>query len=423
MVGIEKYRRSVLSVSIIIICVFFFTECINREEQKNKTETATANAIQFTGSAKCESCHKKIYESHINTAHFHTSEIANAESIKGSFEEGKNTFTFSSGGFVKMEKRQDGFYQSAYTHNTEKLSQRFDIVFGSGTKGQSFATWSGNKLFQLPITYFSSMQQWCNSPGNPNKIAVNRLVTSRCLECHATSVETISNIENGPEEFNKATMVLGVDCEKCHGPGAKHVAFQTEHPEEKKAQFIINPASFTRQQSLDMCTLCHGGRLQKTKPSFAFTAGNKLADYFAIDTTVKDPNAIDVHGNQYGLLASSKCFTKSKTLTCITCHSPHENEKDNTILFSQRCLSCHNGKNGAEVVCKLTNAIKSGINNNCTNCHMPEQPSKAIAVLLQGTDTLTPAKMHTHYIKAYPQETQKILAYIKGSVHKTGQAK
>ena len=57
---------------------------------------------------------------------------------------------------------------------------------------------------------------------------------------------------------------MGVDCEKCHGPAARHVEFQTQNPKETIAKFIINPAGFSRQQSLDMCALCHGGRLQKT---------------------------------------------------------------------------------------------------------------------------------------------------------------
>ena len=91
-----------------------------------------------------------------------------------------------------MEKRADGFYQVGYIDGVEKKSQRFDMVIGSGTKGQSFASWNNNHLVQLPITYFTSAGQWSNSPGYPDKIAFNRPITSRCLECHATFAEKIS---------------------------------------------------------------------------------------------------------------------------------------------------------------------------------------------------------------------------------------
>jgi hypothetical protein len=314
-----------------------------------------------------------------------------------------------------MVKQADSFYQVAYINGIEKKRQHFDVVIGSATKGQSYATWTGNKLFQLPITYFTSAGQWCNSPGYPDKISFNRPITSRCLECHATFAEKKSAPEKEPEEFDRNRIILGVDCERCHGPAAKHVEFQTKNPTEKQAKFISSLASFSRQQSLDMCALCHGGRLQKTKPSFQFTAGDKLPDYFLIDTVGRDVNSIDVHGNQFGLLAASKCFKRSSTLTCNTCHNPHENEKGKAATFAERCATCHNDKHTAGGLCKMEGTLnREELKSNCVNCHMPEQPSMAIAVLLQGQNTPTPALMHTHLIRGYPDETKKILAFIKG---------
>ena len=414
---VVPYRHSLLLMTILTAAIFFLTRCINQDTTPAAAPGKQA-ATLFAGTAACANCHKRIYETHLATAHFHTSAIASAENIRGSFDPGKNSFGFNAASVVGMEKEAGSFYQEVYINGVLKKKQRFDLIFGSGIKGQSYATWDGNHLLQLPITWFTSAEQWSNSPGYPNKISLNRVITARCLECHATYAQETTAPGSKAEAFDKASMILGVNCEKCHGPGGKHVAFQTGNPKETKAQFIINPAAFSRSQSLDMCTLCHGGRLEKTKPSFQFTAGDKLADYFALDTVAGDPNAIDVHGNQYGLLAASKCFRNSKTLTCVTCHNPHANEKGNTAQFSQKCVSCH-GKNAGEVLCKLTATLKEQIADKCTSCHMPEQPSKAIAVLLQGTDTLTPAMMHTHFIKAYPAETKKILAFIKGSAHTT----
>ena len=53
---------------------------------------------------------------------------------------GKNTFVYSNGSLIAMQKRAAGFYQVAYINGVEKKSQRFDMVIGSGTKGQSYAT-------------------------------------------------------------------------------------------------------------------------------------------------------------------------------------------------------------------------------------------------------------------------------------------
>lgn len=103
---------------------------------------------------------------------------------------------------------------------------RFDIVTGSGAKGQSFMSWRGDKLFQLPITYFTTAAQWSNSPGFPSdRVMIDRPITSRCMECHVTFAERISEDGKEPEEFSKTNIIYGVDCEKCHGPAAEHVAF------------------------------------------------------------------------------------------------------------------------------------------------------------------------------------------------------
>jgi hypothetical protein len=207
-----------------------------------------------------------------------------------------------------------------------------------------------------------------------------------------------------PEDFD-SKIILGVDCEKCHGPAAKHVEFQRQNPKEAKGMYIINPASFTRQQNLDLCGLCHGGRLQDTKPSFEFVSGDKLADYFLIDSVKPDPENIDVHGNQLGLLRSSKCFMVSGTMTCTTCHNSHENERGKIALFSARCVTCHSS--GHSSICKMSASIGPSINQDCITCHMPLKPSKAITELLPGDTKPTAALVRSHLIAIYPDEIAK----------------
>ena len=286
-----------------------------------------------------------------------------------------------------MEKRDSGFYQVAYSDDVEKLARRFDIVMGSGAKGQTSMYWHNNQLFQLPVTFFTAANEWSNSPGYPMKAIFNRPITSRCMECHSTYANTLTNINTVPEEFERASIIYGVDCERCHGPGAAHAAFQMQHPAETKGRYIINPTSLSRQQQLDACALCHGGKLQKTTPSFEFVAGDKLADYFTYDTAAPNPDNIDLHGNQYGLLRASKCFRMSETMTCNTCHNPHENERGKIEIFSQRCAGCHNtGEHGNGKICKMTASLGDAITANCIDCHMPAKASRAIAVFLPGAN-------------------------------------
>jgi hypothetical protein len=410
---ITKYRRVTLTICSIAFTILFLTECIDKNQGGEKENSRVENRAfeQYAGSSACVGCHKNIYDTHVQTAHFLTSQPASDSTIKGSLQPGKNTFAFNKSVVVAMEKREDGVYQVEYFREAEKKARRMDIVVGSGTMGQSFLNWRQDQLFQLPITYFTAAGQWSNSPGFPDKVVFNRVITSRCLECHSTLAAVTSPHGKDPESFDRQHLIYGVDCEKCHGPAAKHVQFQTQNPNYTSGRFIINPARFTRQQNLDMCALCHGGRLQKTKPSFSFTAGNSLADYFITDTSAPDPDKIDVHGNQYGLLRASKCFKASTTLTCNSCHDTHQNEKGKTALFSQRCATCHTA--GHDKRCKLQKTVGAAITKNCIDCHMPLKPSRAIAVFLPGAATPTAALIRSHFISIYPEETKKILAELK----------
>ncbi|MDE3235023.1 MAG: hypothetical protein KGO81_03635 [Bacteroidota bacterium] len=343
----------------------------------------------------------------MHTAHFQTSRKADAKNIKGSIEEGKNEFHYSDQYTVKVEKKNDTYYQTEYVNGIAKVAQPIDITVGSGKRGQTFLYWNDGYLMQLPLTYFTSLDQWTNSPGYSNRITFKRPITTRCLECHSTYFQSLSSINAFPEKFSTQNIIYGVSCEKCHGPAAEHVAFHTKNPQEKKGKFIINPATFSRVQSLEMCRLCHGGRLSKTEPSFSFKAGDKLSNYFKMDSAITNLADMDVHGNQYGMLAASKCFKMSE-MTCNSCHSAHENETGKTELYSQRCKNCHS-TNGYACTVKGISEIK----NNCIDCHMPEQPSKAIMVLLQGNNVPVSASMRSHFIRIDKEATHKFLVTRK----------
>ncbi|MEO5892318.1 MAG: multiheme c-type cytochrome [Ferruginibacter sp.] len=405
-----RYRYTAIIILIIVAVIVLFTKCVNQDT----VETGIIKNFKgkkFAGSATCASCHKSIYDTHVKTAHFLTSGIASGDNIRGSFETGKNTVAYDRHNVVTMEKRDSSFYQVEYRSGIQKNIQRIDITVGSGTMGQSYLYWAGNQLFQLPVSYFGSANEWSNNPGFPNQVIFNRFITSRCLECHSTFAKTLSPPDVDPEKFDRTQLIYGVDCEKCHGPAEDHVAFQTENPTAKTARYITNPARLSRQQNMDLCSSCHGGRLYKNKPSFSFTAGDTLSHFFNLDTGLPDPTNIDVHGNQNGLLRASKCFRMSETLNCNTCHNTHVSEKGNTALFSQRCMSCHNPDHGP--ICKMSATLGAAIKNNCIDCHMPLKPSRKIAVFLPGATAATAAMIRSHLISIYPDETNKMLAFIK----------
>jgi len=387
---------------------FFLTRCNTSEK---KESSGPLQYAEFAGSAACAKCHQDIFEKNSQTGHFLTSAIASQDLIKGSFEAGKNEYHFTPLSSVKMEKRNDSLLQVEYIMGKQKDDGKIDIVVGSGKKGQSYLSWKHNSLVQLPVTYFTPESTWTSSPGfQARKIAFNRVVTSRCLECHGTYFEITSPKGQHPETFDRKNIVYGVDCERCHGPGKEHVNFHLNNPEVKEAKYIVNTGSMSRQINLDLCGLCHQGGINKTQPSFSFKAGDNLLDYFVHSNIPLQTGGIDVHGNQLGLLSQSKCYTSSD-MTCQSCHSVHEKEQGKTLLFSQRCMTCHT--EGKSKLCGLTKTMGSIINNNCIDCHMPRQQSHSIAVYTEGADGATPVKMRTHYVAIYKDESNKMREFLK----------
>lgn len=403
-------KRTFFFVLISLIPLsFILTQCFNDKPQDPRGEI-------FAGSASCVKCHSGVYDSYIHTAHFQTSRPASADNISGSFATGHNSFDFGNGVKVVMEKRKGGLYQAGYVNGKVIDAQKFDITIGN-VKAQTYLYWKDKQLFELPISYFNAVHSWTNSPGyEAGKINFNRPIVKRCLECHSSYAEEVPqktmNLGNRKVEFDKAAMIYGIDCERCHGPAANHVNYHTEYPEEKKAKYITTFGSLTRAQKMDACAVCHSGNKEVfQRTAFAFAMGDTLAKFKEPDFLHEpvNPATLDVHGNQTALLSASKCFLMSN-MDCSSCHNPHANNSQNIAMYTQKCLNCHS--EAKHNYCTMAPKLGSAITNNCINCHMPQKPSNVISVEATQGKISVPYLVRTHRIAIYPEETKKILAFI-----------
>lgn len=186
------------------------------------------------------------------------------------------------------------------------------------------------------------------------------------------------------------------------------MAYQEAHPDDKSAKFITSLRSLNRQQTVDLCGICHSGTKNMQGPAFLYRPGELRDDYFFPDYGSPLPDKLDVHGNQYALMKGSRCYLESQTLTCNSCHSPHRKERENLAVFSQRCIACHQQVAHSFVnEGKLSAAV---LTSNCIDCHMPQKASGVITLLTQQKTAAKPDSIRTHLIKVYSEETAKFLA-------------
>jgi hypothetical protein len=347
----------------------------------------------FAGDAACERCHAEKAATFHQTAHSLTSRLPAPGSILGSFAAGGNVMkTANPDLFFRMEQKGNDFFETAVTGAAPFITERreqFAFVIGSGGKGQTYLFWKGNDLFELPVSYWRELG-WVNSPGYRDGVAnFNRPVIPRCLECHASYFHSVPPPMN---RYDKSGFVLGITCEKCHGPGRIHIQSHSAESSAKSDTDILNPARFSRDRQMDLCAWCHAGAGDPIQASFSYTPGEQLERYLKLP----DPNPaapIDVHGSQVELLQRSLCYQKSE-MTCLTCHDVHAIQHDLTA-FSKRCLSCHQPETA--MFPKQNHKVES----NCIGCHMPLQETSLI-VFDQNGKRASP-KVRNHWIKVYPE--------------------
>jgi hypothetical protein len=303
--------------------------------------------------------------------------------------------------FFRMDANVNGFYQTATAQLDGKeltRTERMDLVIGSGVRGQTYLYWIENRLFELPVSYWSDARQWINSPGYRDGTAnFARHVDPRCLECHTTYIKALSD-DPQTNLYDKSSLIAGISCETCHGPGSGHVMQERTKSMgrvETMEQPILNPGKFDRDRQIDQCALCHNGTQRaETAPAFSFSPGQELDRYLSANSADLGDHP-DVHGNQVGLLKRSKCFLSSPTMTCSTCHNVHAPEQA-ASSYSQKCLTCHQWQH-----CGASKQMGKRIVQDCISCHMPLQQTSAIVSETAGKIIHT--SIRTHWIKVYPE--------------------
>ncbi|WP_348823970.1 cytochrome c3 family protein [Flavobacterium aestuarii] len=396
----------------ILFAITFLTVLLTSCTSKSD-EYIDPRGTDYAGSESCIQCHQIQYESASHTSHFKATSPGTKENISGHFTAGHNTFFYDKNTKLVMEERNDSLYQVLYKNGKEVEAYSFDVIFGI-KHAQTSGYWKNNYVYELPVSYYKSIDSWATSP-TYSAVAPDftRKINKECFACHSSNIAskyvTTKSTENYTfmgmevENFlNKSTLIYGIDCERCHGPAKKHVQAHLKFPDIKKAQYVVAFRSLNRQQRIDACALCHSGNSKsRLKSRYQYKPGESLMDYFNENPTSKDTLNMDVHGNQLGLLAQSKCFKKSQAMDCMTCHNPHQDSPGNLTTYSKICMSCHKDiKHNSATVKTFTKTMLAAA---CVECHMPKKDSKAIRFLQSNkhSDTLS-YSLRTHKIAIYP---------------------
>jgi hypothetical protein len=338
----------------------------------------------YVGSRKCAECHAEEAATFSRSRHNRsmtaqqTTELPDAE-----FDHPESGYSYST--FVRGGQL---VHTEAVEVGDQTVSARDALiswVMGSGRFGHSFLTSADGFLLQSPLTWYSTRDCWDMSPGydHENQMSFRRSVSARCLFCHAGIFDVIDD-----NEFHVQVHEPSIGCERCHGPGSLHVDWHegaaaglfaeagTPPPGEAPADYsIVNPAKLDRVLGESVCQQCHlQGDTQilvRGRDFDSFRPGLPLS-LFRQEYRMSASGDMTIVGH-VEQMQQSLCYTNSESLTCTTCHDPHEDlvGPQLDLKYRNACLSCHQDQHCTE---DLT--VRESAENKCVQCHMPSAPTE-----------------------------------------------
>jgi Tetratricopeptide repeat len=349
----------------------------------------TRPGVEYVGDEACRSCHSSIYTTFKQTGMGRSTSIPSAEDLREAAKSLSVIGNNPNRSYKVYAREGKVIHEETGTDNAGHIvfSESHDIAYtvGIGDMGKSYLVAKGDSFFVSPISYYTRIHGWDLSPGyNAGTFRdFNRRVVDLCVDCHTGMPRMVAGshdrFQQPPFQF------LAVGCERCHGPGAVHVAQRTIDPyvEGPLDSSIVNPRKLQPALRDDICVQCHlagdARVLQPGKDYLDFRPGTPLGDVvaiFSVPQTIKGNHFVLL--DQFEQLKLSRCWTVSNgRLGCISCHDPHVERHGNDAVdfFRSRCLTCHTKKG---CTAPLVKRQATAPPDNCILCHMPQQTSEKI---------------------------------------------
>jgi tetratricopeptide (TPR) repeat protein len=379
----------------------------------------------YVDSKLCASCHAGVYSSYMRTAMARSFARPGAANEIEDHSNKNSFFQAASATWFEMIRRDGQYYQRRYQIGYRGVQAnidetRIDYAIGSGSHARAWLHRTADgKLMQLPLAWYSEDGgHWGMAPGydSADHQYGRRAVAYECFFCHNAYPEISErNQRLRDEPVYPAELPEGIDCQRCHGPGANHIraAGEAHTSPESIRKSIVNPARLSPAASLEVCLQCHLQSTSRHLPDsirrlgrgpFSYVPGQPLADFrisFDRAPEREQGGGIEIDHSAYRLM-QSQCFLKSRNaLTCVTCHNPHEpldSGPKAAAHYDSVCRSCH-----ASALEDLVRAGGHPAGGGCIGCHMPKRRTTDVVHVAMTDHLIQRRKPEGDLLAAMPE--------------------
>lgn len=352
----------------------------------------------FAGSEACASCHQEQYRAWVGSTHGEAGGAPGPSVVIAPFDGAPIRFADAvvtpriRGGAYEFVVLQDGVPEAVVLvdgvigkgHMLGGGTQGFLTALPDGT--QRFLAWdwsraeskwfcnTGSRLNRgwVPITTDLRLADCGDWPPLRPIGTVDRF--ANCQECHGSQIRT--TLDPQARTYRTEYTTLQVNCESCHGPARKHVAW-AQSGASGGDMGIESLAWLDKDASLSVCFRCHA---LKDVLKEAYLPGEPLDRYYALKFPVLGDQPYFADGRvrtfaYQGNHLASACYLQGP-MDCVSCHEPHGQgywDTDKRPLSSPfddgQCTSCHPSK--LVDVEAHTFHPEDSEGSRCVSCHMP----------------------------------------------------
>ena len=362
-------------------------------------------AAQYANPKLCAGCHPAIAKTYRQNGMGRSFATPLPEILVEDFTKNNSYYHPASDTHYQMLNRNGVLIQRRYQIGFDRQEsnvdeKQIDYIVGSGNHMRTYVHHNADgTLLELPLAWYAEKGgYWAMNPGYdaPDYPYARRQIAYDCMFCHNAYPKTPPGHDKmGDRPVYSEILPEGIDCQRCHGPGQRHVDVAST-PGAKPAAIraaVVNPARLDNDRQLEVCAQCH---LKTTefrlphavkryqRPDFSYKPGEPLAGFVLAFDEAPGPGKETRFetASAVSRMRASQCYLKSNgALKCTTCHDPHDirHGSEATERYNSVCRQCH----AAALAAKAGHPAQTG----CIDCHMPKRRTEDI-VHMSVTDHL-----------------------------------